>query len=94
MGVNCINPLDPYCIDYRDYKKRYGKRIALCGNIDIEFPLSKGTPEDVEKDVKEHMDVLKPGYGYVSNSSHSIVNYIPHENYIAYINSVHKYGKY
>jgi len=48
----------------------------------------------VEKDVKEHMDVLKPGYGYVSNSSHSIVNYIPHENYIAYINSVHKYGKY
>ena len=94
MGVNCINPLDPYCIDYRDYKKRYGKRIALCGNIDIEFPLSKGTPEDVEKDVKEHMEVMKPGYGYVSNSSHSIVNYIPHENYIAYINSVHKYGKY
>lgn len=94
IGINCINPLDPYCIDYRDYKKRYGKRVALCGNIDIEFPLSKGTPEDVEKDVMEHMEVLKPGYGYVSNSSHSIVNYIPHSNYIAYLNSVHKYGKY
>lgn len=94
IGVNCINPLDPYCIDYKDYKKRFGKRVALCGNIDIEFPLSKGTPEDVEKDVREHMEVLKPGYGYVSDSSHSIVNYIPHRNYIAYINSVHKYGKY
>ena len=94
IGVNCINPLDPYCIDYREYKKKFGKNIALCGNIDIEFPLSKGTPEDVEKDVKEHMEVLKPGYGYVSDSSHSIVNYIPHKNYIAYINSVHKYGKY
>ena len=94
IGVNCINPLDPYSIDYRDYKKRYGKRVALCGNIDIEFPLSKGTPEDVEKDVIEHMEVLKPGYGYISNSSHSIVNYIPHSNYVAYLNSVHKYGKY
>ena len=94
MGVDCINPMDPYGIDYRDYKKRFGNRVALCGNIDIEFPLSKGTPEDIEKDVKEHMKVLKPGYGYVSDSSHSIVNYIPHENYIAYINSVHKYGKY
>jgi len=94
IGVNCINPLDPYCIDYKDYKKRYGKKIALCGNIDIEFPLSKGTPKDVEADVIKHMKVLKPGFGYVSNSSHSIVNYIPHKNYIAYINSVHKYGKY
>ena len=62
--------------------------------LDIEFPLSKGTPEDVEADVKDHLEVLKPEYGYVSNSSHSIAYYIPHENYIAYINSVHKYGKY
>ncbi len=94
MGVDCINPLDPYGIDYRDYKKRFGSRLALCGNIDIEFPLAKGTPEDIEKDVIEHMKVLKPGYGYISDSSHSIVNYIPHQNYIAYINAVHKHGVY
>ena len=94
MGASCITPLDPYSVDYREYKKRYGSRICLQGNIDIEFPLSKGTPEDVEKDVKEHMDVSKPDYGYVSASSHSIVNYIPHENFIAYVNAVHKYGKY
>ena len=94
IGVDCLNPLDPYGIDYRDYKKRYGNRLCLCGNVDIEFPLAKGTPEDIEKDVKEHMDVLKPGYGYIACSSHSIVNYIPHENFIAYINAIHKYGKY
>jgi len=80
--------------DYREYKKKFGKDIALWGNIDIEFPLAKGTPEDVEKDIKEHMDVLKPGNGYICSSSHSIVNYIPYENFIAFINSVHEYGKY
>ena len=94
MGVNCLNPMEPYSIDYRDYKKRYGHRIALCGNIDIEFPLVKGTPEDVDRDVKEHMDVLKPGGGYVAGSSHSIVNYIPHENFVTMINAIHKYGRY
>jgi uroporphyrinogen decarboxylase len=92
IGVDCINPMDPYGVDYRDYKKRFGKRVCLSGNIDIEFPLSKGTPEDVEKDVREHMEVLKQGNGYIAASSHSIVNYIPHENYIAYINAIHKYG--
>ena len=94
MGVDCINPMDPYGIDYADYKKRYGDRLCLSGNVDIEFPLSKGTPEDVDADVKKHMDILKPGNGYVATVSHSVVNYIPHENVITYLNAIHKYGKY
>ncbi|MBM3699618.1 MAG: hypothetical protein FJW68_01700 [Actinobacteria bacterium] len=94
IGLDCLNPMDPYGADYREYKKRYGSRLCLSGNVDIEFPLSKGTPEDVDADVKAHMDVLKPGYGYVATVSHSVVNYIPHENVIAYINAIHKYGAY
>lgn len=94
MGLNCLNPMDPSGVDYREYKKRYGDRLCLSGNVDIEFPLANGTPDDIEQDVKEHMKVLKPGYGYVATCSHSIVNYIPHENFIAYINAIHKYGKY
>ena len=93
-GVDALNPMDPYCVDYHDYKARFGDKIALWGNIDIEFPLTNGTPEDVAKDVKEHMEVLKPGNGYICSSSHSIVNYIPYENFVAFINAVHKYGKY
>jgi 5-methyltetrahydrofolate--homocysteine methyltransferase len=94
IGVDCIQPMDPYGIDYRDYKKRFGNLVCLAGNIDIEFPLAHGTPEDVERDVKEHMEVLKPGGGYVATSSHSIVNYIPHDNFIAMINAIHRYGSY
>ncbi len=94
MGVDCINPMDPYGVDYREFKRKYGHFACLAGNIDIEFPLSHGSPEEVEKDVKEHMEVLKPGGGYVCCSSHSIVNYIPHENFIAMINAIHRYGIY
>ncbi len=94
MGLSCLNPLDPYGVDYVDYKKRYGDKLCLSGNVDIEYPLSKGTPKDIEADVKKHMEILKPGYGYIATCSHSIVNYIPHENVIAYINSIHKYSKY
>lgn len=94
MGVDCVNPMDPSGIDYRDWKKRFGSRICLSGNIDVEFPLVKGTPEDVEKDVKDHMEVLKPGYGYIAASSHSIVNYMPFENFVTMVNAIHKYGKY
>jgi len=94
IGVNTLHPLDPYGVDYVQYKKRFGSGISFAGNVDIEFPLSKGTPEDVEADVQKHMDVLKPGGGYIATCSHSIVNYIPHENFVAYINAIHKHGIY
>ena len=94
LGVNGITPMDPSGIDYRDYKKRYGDRLTLFGNIDITWPLVKGTPADVDRDVREHMEVLKPGGRWVAGSSHSIVNYIPHENFIAMTNAFHEYGVY
>ena len=94
MGVMCITPMDPSGVDYRDYKKRYGHRVTLHGNIDLQWPLATGTPADVERDVKAHMDVLKPGGRWIAGSSHSIVNYVPHENFIAMINAFHKYGLY
>ena len=93
-GVDCLNPLDPYGVDYREIKRKFGDKLCLSGNIDIEFPLAHGTPADVDADVKAHMEALKPGGGYVCGSSHSIVNYIPHENYIAMLNAIHKYGAY
>jgi len=94
MGVHGLTPMDPSGIDYRDYKERYGHRVTFFGNIDITWPLATGTPADVEKDVIEHMEVMKPGGRWVAGSAHSVVNYIPHENFVAMIIAFHKYGRY
>ncbi len=93
-GVDCVNPMDPYGCSYRELKKKWGSAVCFSGNIDIEFPLAHGTPADVEKDVKEHLEVMMPGGGYVCGSSHSIVNYVPHENFITMLNTIHRDGVY
>lgn len=94
IGIEGITPMDPYAIDYRDYKKRFGDQMCLFGNIDVEFPLVHGTPEDVEKDVIEHAEVLMPGGRWVCGSSHSTTNFVPHENFLAMINAIHRHGLY
>lgn len=94
MGVNGVTPMDPSGIDFRDYKKRYGKRLTLHGNIDITWPLVQGSPADVERDVRDHMEALKPDGRWIAGSAHSIVNYIPYENFTAMINAIHRYGAY
>jgi len=94
MGVLGITPMDPSGIDYHEYKRRYGDRLTLFGNIDITWPLVSGTPADVARDVQEHMEALKPGGRWIAGSSHSIVNYIPFDNFLSMINAFHKYGSY
>jgi uroporphyrinogen decarboxylase len=94
MGIDCITPMDPSGIDYRDYKARYGHRVTLHGNMDITWPLATGTPEEVRQDVHAHMEVLKPGGRWIAGSSHSIVNYVPHANFIAMLNAIHEFGNY
>jgi len=94
IGVEAITPMDPYAIDYRDYKKRFGSRLCLFGNIDVEWPLAHGTPEDVDRDVRAHAEVLMPGGRWVAGSSHSVTNFVPHENFVAMINAIHRYGRY
>ncbi len=94
MGIDCFNPIDPYSMDYRALKKRYGRNLTLMGNIDLVFPLANGTPEDVRRDVQEHMRVCKPGYRYICATSHSMTNYVPDENVVAMIDAIHDYGLY
>jgi hypothetical protein len=44
--------------------------------------------------VREHTEVLKPGGCWVDGTSHSIVNYIPHENFVTMINGFREFGTY
>jgi len=93
MGFSVINPLEP-CGGQQDIyaiKQRYGDRIALHGNIDIGGVLAFGTVEEVVCDVREHLDRLSPGGGYICASSHNITEIIPIENFYAMRDTVLNY---
>ena len=95
LGMVMYNPVEPTSgADIYDLKKKYGNRICFSGNIDMAGVLSFGSPEDVMLDVREHIDALAPGGGYIVTSSHSVMNHIPHENFLAMIEATHRYGRY
>jgi uroporphyrinogen decarboxylase len=88
-----VQALQPNCNDIYEVRRRYGKQIALMGNIDITYPLSRGTPEDVRRDVVEHLDRLAPEGGYIVGSSHSVLNSVPPENYIAMVKATQEWRR-
>jgi len=89
-----IHPIDPNAMDINQVKKDYGDRLTLLGNINMDFPLSRGKPADVEELVAKRISDLAPGGGYILSTSNSVAEYIPLENYQAMLLAGHKYGKY
>jgi len=91
MGANILNPIDPSSGAEKIYeiKAEYGNRLALQGNIDIDGVLLKGTPEAVQQDVREHIERLAAGGGYVVASSHDLHQLLPVENIYAMRDAVH-----
>lgn len=92
MGFAGFHPVEPSdrC-DIYEHKKRWGDRIALCGNIDCAAVLSNGTPEEVAHDTLEHLEELSTGGGYVCGSSHDVGDNIPLENLRAMSETVARY---
>ena len=93
-GIDGWHPVEKQAHDINEIKAKYGQRIALLGNIDLQYTLTKGTPEEVDQEVRTRIKDLGPGGGYCVSSGNSIPEYVPIENYAAMLEATYKYGTY
>jgi uroporphyrinogen decarboxylase len=91
-GVEAIHPLQPVANDIYAVHEQYGDKLTLVGNINVAGVLSYGTPEEVRQDTGEHIERLAGDGGYVVCSSHSIIDCVPPENYLAMVEATHEFG--
>jgi uroporphyrinogen decarboxylase len=94
MGVDIIHPIDPSggAQDIFRIKGKYGEKITLCGNIDIDTLLKDGTPAEIKDEVTRYISVLGKGGGYIVSSSHNLHELIPVENFYAMRDAAIDYG--
>jgi len=93
-GYNALHPCEPASMDMAELKRRYGGRLCLCGNINLDSTLTLGSPGDVEEEVKLRIRTIAPGGGYCCGSSNSVTDYVPYENFLAMNAAIRKYGEY
>ncbi len=93
-GYHALHPCEPASMDIVQLKRRYGHRLCLMGNINLDSTLTLGTPQEVEEEVKLRIRTVAPGGGFCCGSSNSIPEYVPYANYLAMIRAIQKHGKY
>jgi hypothetical protein len=80
-------------MDLKRLKEKYGDKIAFWGGINIET-LYDGTPEENREDVLYALKHAAPGGGFILGTSNSVCFGTPYDNYMAALETVHKYGNY
>jgi uroporphyrinogen decarboxylase len=70
--------------------KRFGRRIAILGGIDVDF-LCRNDEQEIRSRVRQTLDECMPGGGYCLGSGNSIANYIPVDNYLAMLDEGRRY---
>jgi len=93
IGINALHPIQPEAMDLGYLKKKYGKKLALIGNIEVD-KLARGTPEEIQVLVKDRIRTAAKGGGYCLGSSNTIPHYVKLENYNAMRETCFKFGKY
>jgi uroporphyrinogen-III decarboxylase len=96
-GFDILNPVQTSATGMApaELKQRYGDRIAFWGGgVDTQRTLPFGTPDEVRRQVREHLEVFGKGGGYVFNTVHNVQANVPVENLLAMYETVREYGIY
>jgi uroporphyrinogen decarboxylase len=93
-GANAFQAIEPTSMDIVAVKHEYGNRLALMGNLDLGYTLTRGSTEEVEEAVKYLLKHVAPGGGFLLGSSNSITNYVPLENFKTVLKTTYEYGRY
>jgi uroporphyrinogen-III decarboxylase len=79
-------------MDPRTLKRKYGSRLVFWGGgVDTQKTLPFGTPQQVRVEVRERIEILGEGGGFVFCSIHNIVANAPIENVLAMFDVVREY---
>ena len=95
-GLKGVDTLQPEAANMgpRYLKDTFGGRLFFHGCISTAGPLAYGTVADVVADVRETLDIMMPGGGYMLSPTHAIQDNSPPENVAAMYEAAHKYGRY
>ena len=86
MGVDILNPVQIGAagMEAQALKDKYGSRITFWGGgVDTQNLLPNGTPEEIRQQVRERLNILARGGGYVFNTIHNVMGNVPAENVAA-----------
>lgn len=94
-GFDILNPVQPRArgMEPAELKAEFGDEIAFLGGVDVQQTM-RGPVEGVRVEVRQRIEELGPGGGYVLAPSHNFGDDVPLENILAFFEAACTAGIY
>ncbi len=96
-GIDILNPVQISSpgMALTGLKQDYGRELVFWGGgVDTQRVLGTATPEQIRDHVKQNIEALAPGGGFVFSAVHDIQPNVPPENILAMWQAWQTYGAY
>ncbi len=84
IGIDILNPIQPECMNPAAVKREYGDRLAFWGSVSVQRTLPLGTPAEVRAEVRNRIQVMGAGGGFILSPAHVLSPEVPWENIVAF----------
>jgi uroporphyrinogen decarboxylase len=94
-GFDILNPIQPRArgMDPAALKAEFGRELTFLGGVDVQQTMC-GPVEGVRAEVRQRIEELGPGGGFVLAPSHNFGDDVPLENILAFFETAHQYSAY
>ena len=91
IGIDVLNPIQWRCgnLDRRWLKREFGSRLVFHGAVDNQYTLPFGTVDEVRQEVRDNLEMLGDGGGYILAPCHNLQPITPIENILAMYDEAH-----
>jgi uroporphyrinogen decarboxylase len=94
IGLDCLNPVQPECMNPKSLKARYGDRLSFWGTIGVQSVFPWGTPDELRANVRDMIETVGKGGGLVVGPTHTVEPEVPIGNLDAFFEAVWDFGGY
>jgi uroporphyrinogen decarboxylase len=94
LGIDILNPIQWRLpgMAREGLKKNFGDKLIFHGAVDNQSTLPFGSVEDVKQEVRENLEILGAGGGYIIAPCHNIQSLTPPENIVAMYEAGYELG--
>lgn len=85
IGLDIYQTLQPEVYDIEKIKREYGMDLTFWGGISTQQLLPYAKPHDLKKAVRDIIDKLSVGGGYIASPTHQVPADVPPENILALV---------
>jgi uroporphyrinogen decarboxylase len=91
VRIDAKHSFEDVIVPVETFYHRWGRKVAVLGGVDVDL-LSRQSPQDVRKRTEQILQACAPHGGYACGSGNSITNYISTTNYLAMVESLHRFN--